>query len=63
MDRLNSLNKCNILMRLNVIKRIKEKQEGNIYPVYNSPEHVQHYKIFSKITELTSGTSLIFRKS
>ena len=50
-------------MRLNVIKRIKEKQEGNIYPVYNSPEHVQHYKIFSKITELTSGTSLIFRKS
>ena len=50
-------------MRLNVIKRIKEKQEGNIYPVYNSPKHVQHYKFFSKINELTSGTSLIFRKS
>ena len=50
-------------MRIIVIKRIKEKEEGNIYPVYNFPEHVQHYKIFSKINELTSGTSPIFRKS
>ena len=49
-------------MRIIVIKRMKEKEEGNIYPVYNSPEHVQHYRIFSKINELTSGTSLIFRK-